>query len=158
MSSLYASWGCFVVAGLIAFLLVWEPKDTLLHTVGRGFLTLGFTACFIYIFYASCSISTEMSKIGTEVSKRASTDVSTLFELSFYAFIFAIVCWIIDVMRCSWLHTLPVYPQLHALGWHVFSAAGIYPLFVVLVLNHEIRKGKKIFVNWRTLGFKTKSG
>jgi dihydroceramidase len=144
-----------LVAALgITALLALTPKDSPLHTLGRGFLTLGFTFCFIYIFYSSCAVSSELLSLGTPGARGAAGDVSRLFEVAFGAFVFAILCWIVDIMRCGWLHTLPFYPQLHAVGWHVFGAAGIYPLFMVLVLNNQVRKGANVSVDWKTLGFK----
>ena len=44
-------------------------------------------------------------------------DMKAMFSRGFVCIIFALLSWIGDNMACSLLHTLPVYPQLHAVGW-----------------------------------------
>lgn len=44
-------------------------------------------------------------------------DMKAMFSRGFVFIIVALLSWIGDNMACSFLHTLPVYPQLHAVGW-----------------------------------------
>jgi dihydroceramidase len=133
-----------LAVGLSAVLLL-AKKESAIENVARGVLTLGFTVCFIHIFYASCKLSKELEDKATVTSVRAAKDVSWLFEVSFWSFILAIVCWIVDILRCDFLQTaLPFYPQLHALGWHVFSAFGTFPLLVVFLLYSDVMEGNEV--------------
>eukprot|EP00965_Chrysotila_dentata_P208166 6184556-Pleurochrysis_carterae.AAC.4 len=49
---------------------------------------------------------------------------------------------IVDMVACETLRDLPAglpYPQLHALGWHLGTGAGLYFLFCMLLLHqHEV--------------------
>ena len=50
---------------------------------------------------------------------------SRLLARLFLWFLFAIVSWLTDNIACAPLQALPVYPQLHALGWHLGTATGL---------------------------------
>lgn len=44
-------------------------------------------------------------------------DMKAMFSRGFVCIVGALLSWIGDNMVCSWLQALPVYPQLHAIGW-----------------------------------------
>ena len=133
---------CFALAATLTGVLVLFEKDSFWGNLGRGVLTLGFTGCFIYIFYAACKMSGELKRMGIiELSE----DVEGLFEISFWCFIASICFWILDIMVCDTLLSLPVYPQFHAVGWHVFSALGIWPLFLCFLVYEEAVKERRVW-------------
>lgn len=70
-----------------------------------------------------------------------------LFALAFWAFIFGVVGWIVDILFCSPLQSLPVYLNLHCV-WHLGSAYGTYGLFVLLLCHAKLRAGHRATVKW----------
>lgn len=140
-----------------------------MYEVTRGFLTLSFTGCFIFIFCVGAKVrrnawavyldmfltSSSLRSVATpQLAEEVETaggnrdDVTFLFELAFWSFVIAIMCWIIAIMCCPHLHYLPYsfpYPHLHALGWHGFSSFGLY--FIILTLAvHDCRVTRNLNV------------
>ncbi|GMH63482.1 hypothetical protein TrLO_g4017 [Triparma laevis f. longispina] len=131
----------FVATTMTAAL--WTVEDGWMYEVTRGFLTLSFTGCFIFIFCVGAKLAEEVETAGGNRD-----DVTFLFELAFWSFVIAIMCWIIDIMCCTHLHYLPYsfpYPHLHALGWHGFSSFGLYFIFLTLAV-HDCRVTRNLNV------------
>eukprot|EP00469_Lotharella_globosa_P003366 CAMPEP_0167797220 /NCGR_PEP_ID=MMETSP0111_2-20121227/15517_1 /TAXON_ID=91324 /ORGANISM="Lotharella globosa, Strain CCCM811" /LENGTH=206 /DNA_ID=CAMNT_0007691269 /DNA_START=615 /DNA_END=1235 /DNA_ORIENTATION=+ len=133
------------------------------HSVMRGFLVVSFALFFILFFYLFSAVTApdiarrlrEMS--GERPSSEEERRISSLLGIlptAFYQFVAALVCWLLDNFYCAILSSLPFgipYPQLHALGWHVLTAVGLYNIFLVLLLQrllvedgggtHTLRRG-----------------
>merc|ERR1712113_25888 len=95
---------CVVLAAVI----ILSPRDSFLHNLFRGFMTVGFSISFIYIFTAGSIAAAEVDK------RRGGNDGVILFRQTFTSFVVAVVCWILDIVCCNELQTLPFglpYPQ-----------------------------------------------
>ena len=53
----------------------------------------------------------------SDKSKRL--DMKAMFSRGFVCIMVALLSWSADNMACGFLQSLPVYPQLHAIGWCV---------------------------------------
>ncbi|GMI53274.1 hypothetical protein TeGR_g15180 [Tetraparma gracilis] len=127
--------------------LLWTADSGPLFTATRGFLTLSFTFCFIFIFSVGAKLSKEVREAGG-----SGEDVTFLFELAFWSFVLAILAWVLDIVCCPLLQSLPLglpYPHLHALGWHLFSAFGLYFIFLTLAVHDcRVTRGQDVCIKY----------
>ena len=126
--ALFVSWMLFVV-----------PKDTAEHEFVRATMSISFTVLFVYVFYGLSKGASEVEGIWLRngatatAARETGESAETLFKLSFGAFVFSILAWLVDNAYCGLLRsTFDRPPPLHAL-WHVGTACGMYGLWCVLV-------------------------
>ena len=126
---------CIVCTGLIAFT---EKSDTA-HDIGRSIMVVSFSGSLIYVFYAASIATGEHQEV---LGKDEYNPMGELFSYGFLSMMVALISWIIDNMMCDFLYSLPIYPQLHAIGWHFGTASAVY--FMLLAL-HIHRLGMKSY-------------
>eukprot|EP00929_Paragymnodinium_shiwhaense_P118686 TRINITY_DN90602_c0_g1_i1.p2 TRINITY_DN90602_c0_g1~~TRINITY_DN90602_c0_g1_i1.p2 ORF type:complete len:186 (+),score=29.55 TRINITY_DN90602_c0_g1_i1:500-1057(+) len=116
---------------VLSAILLATSQQSQLHQVARGVMTCTFTVCFVYVFWASATLSTEHGE------RSKSDAVRKIFSTAFLVFVAAIISWFVDNTLCDSLQRLPIYPNLHATVWHIGSASGMYLLFVALLLHRQ---------------------
>uniref|UniRef100_A0A7S4BAD2 Uncharacterized protein n=2 Tax=Chrysotila carterae TaxID=13221 RepID=A0A7S4BAD2_CHRCT len=125
-----------LVAVAVAAALLCAPRASQVHGAARVFMAVSFGLAFVYVLTAGSVSAKEVD------ARRGGSDARMLFALSFFSFVGAIAAWIVDMVACETLRDLPAglpYPQLHALGWHLGTGAGLYFLFCMLLLHqHEV--------------------
>jgi dihydroceramidase len=130
----------FVISIACTVLTTCTPKDSQAHTIGRTLMVISFSVCFAYVFYAASTASGEHQEI---LGKNARNPMSEMFSYGFLCIMVALVSWIIDNMTCDFLYSLPVYPQLHAIGWHFGTAFGVYFMYLAVYIQRlGLRKYK----------------
>jgi len=109
-------------------------RHTQFHNIIRGFGTATFVLGFLY-----CAKRTiELTKKDSEVKlRRYSTRI----------WVVALFSWVLDVLCCPELHSLPIYINTHALGWHTCTALGTYMCFLIYLMTQHSSKTVVVF-NW----------
>eukprot|EP00037_Helgoeca_nana_P014608 m.136388 g.136388 ORF g.136388 m.136388 type:complete len:172 (+) comp22629_c0_seq1:656-1171(+) len=110
-------------AAVTATILTTE-RDSRVHTIARGVLTCTFSLLLVYAFTAGARTAREVDDATTKHSASdtpTSATATRLFALSFWSFIIGVLAWIIDILFCSNLQALTLYPNLHSV-WHIGSA------------------------------------
>lgn len=127
---------CAVSSALIAF----TDKDDPLHDAGRLIMIVSFSISLVYVFYgASIAIGEHQELIG----KDEYNSMAELFSYGFLTMVVALISWIVDNMMCDALYSLPIYPQLHAFGWHFGTAAAVYFMILALYVHRLGMKSYK---------------
>lgn len=121
-----------VISIACTILTTCTSKETQAHTAGRTLMVISFSTCFAYVFYAASTASGEHQLL---LGKDARNPMSEMFSTGFLCIMFALMSWIIDNMTCDFLYSLPVYPQLHAIGWHFGTAFGVYFMFLAVYIQ-----------------------
>jgi hypothetical protein len=107
---------------------------------------------FLYVFWAGAAASaecvTELSKNQRKASDSAATlsadNVGSLFDFGFAFIMVGVVCWIMDNFFCIVLRALPVYPQLHAWGWHLGTCLGLWCMYQLLLVHFSLFQSNRI--------------
>jgi dihydroceramidase len=125
--------GILVLSVFCTAMLALTPQHSTAHIVGRLITVFSFATSMVYVFYgASVAVGAHGLALGSDVLERDGNGMGEMFALSFLSIIVALVSWIIDNVACDVLYALPVYPQLHALGWHLGTAVTCYCMFLAL--------------------------
>jgi len=115
-----------------------SDRTSITHNAFRGWLSVTFASGFVSIFFMALYAAREVDAAFSGEKGWEARTAAKLFRTAFFLFVFALSCWICDIMLCPMLHSLPFgipYPQLHAFCWHGGSAAGVYWLAVIITLR-----------------------
>lgn len=118
--------------------LFFTPRESAVHVITRGAMSICFAVMLVYVFSAAAAISKEIQDalaargprlaVAKGPTELKAGDVRALFAAAFLFFVGSVVTWIVDNFFCSLLRGLPIYPQLHAFGWHLGSAVATWCL------------------------------
>eukprot|EP00041_Stephanoeca_diplocostata_P010522 m.167127 g.167127 ORF g.167127 m.167127 type:complete len:314 (-) comp18184_c0_seq4:255-1196(-) len=141
-------WGTLLTAVVLL-----TERDTPIHTFMRGMLTCSFSIQIVTSFYMGCACGAEVDSMlkkydDTHIDGALSCDGSVLFAVGFWSFLASVVVWVVDILFCSSLQALYVYPNLHS-AWHVLSAYGVYCLLALILANMALLHGIKIKIVWK---------
>lgn len=138
-------------SAVVTVLLMSTPRDSMVHAVGRISIIFTFGVSFIYVFYAASLASDEFESLLQDKSKKS--DMKAMFSRGFLCIMLALMSWIGDNMACGLLHKLPVYLQLHAVGWHLGTCLGVYYMIIAICIQRlSLRKYKYELVETPLLG------
>lgn len=123
--------GCLIWTTVTA-VLFFTSRHTTLHVVTRGGMSVCFAVMLVYVFSAAAAISREIQAAiksrNDPADQITASGVQSLFAAAFIFFVAGVVFWIVDNFFCAALRGLPLYPQLHAFGWHLGSAVATWCL------------------------------
>jgi len=123
---------CVLLAWCILVLFSTD-KFSRVHSGTHMAMSILYTVHFLYIFIGGAIVSNRISRHPDR------TVVQQYFTVSFWCFIAAIITWLLDNTYCKEIRQLfevqwgVMYPQLHALGWHLGTSLGVY-YYSVMVL------------------------
>ena len=94
-----------------------DNREGDLHQTCRMLMLLTFVGCFIHIFSSCLSMAKQDDKILKQNylkfgGQRTSFLPTELFTPTFYIWVAAIVCWIVDVGLCEVVQNIPFIPYL----------------------------------------------
>lgn len=135
-------------AATLASVILFSPRASWIHELFRGIMTVTFSIAFIFIFTAGSVAGDEI-----DTQRGGGDDGAVLFRNTFVLFVGAIISWVLDIVACHELQALPIYPNLHAFGWHVGTCLGLLQLFCLMLLHqHTVRDGRDATVRMHAYG------
>lgn len=117
----------FVISVLCSVFLALTEKNNPAHKAAHLVMVLSFAISLIYVFTGASIASGEHQ---AQLGKEYRNVMGEMFSWSFLFLVIALVSWVMDNLMCDVLHKLPIYPQLHALGWHLGTAIACYYIFL----------------------------